>query len=367
MVNICHIVSGDLWAGAEVMMYSLLKELTKYPNIRSSAIVLNDGRLANELQKLGIPLHLVNESKTTFLRTFLDIKKVLTETSPDIIHSHRYKENLIACLASKTGKGVQLIATQHGMPEVYGGKNNLKHRLVSKLNFLMLSKCFNHTVAVSKDIQMTFVSHYGFSEDKVKMIHNGVEVPQALSAKHGNGLFVIGSSGRFFPVKDYPLMVEIAHKISKKTDNIRFELAGDGPERAKIQSLIKRYGLENNFILRGFVENMAPFYQGLDLYLNTSLHEGIPMGVLEAMAHGLPVVAPNVGGLSEIVKDGKDGYLVKGRNPEEFTEKCLRIYENTGFRQQMKVAAKDKVLKEFSIEQMAQKYFELYLDAANNH
>ena len=68
---------------------------------------------------------------------------------------------------------------------------------------------------------------------------------------------------------------------------------------------------------------MPPFYHSLDLYLNTSVHEGIPMSILEAMAYSLPVVAPDVGGISEVVSNSEDGYLIEKRDPKAFAEKCF--------------------------------------------
>jgi len=112
-------------------------------------------------------------------------------------------------------------------------------------------------------------------------------------------------------------MIEIAKAVNEKTKHIEFHLAGEGPERSKLQALIQRYSLNETFVLHGHVEDMLTFYRSLDLYLNTSVHEGIPMSILEAMAHGLPVVAPDVGGISEIISNGEDGYLVDTRDPNE--------------------------------------------------
>ncbi len=302
MVKVCHIISGDLWAGAEVMAFHLLKGLTKYDDLEVSAILLNEGRLAEEIRRLNIPVEVLDESKMSFFQIFFAIKRFLNRQPPDIIHSHRYKENILAFLVSKTRKDIKLIATQHGMPEVYGGNRSLKHRLISKLNFLLLSKCFQNVVAVSREIQKAFVNQYGFSEDKVKMIHNGIKIPEDIPDRGRKNPFVIGSSGRLFPVKDYPLMIEIAREVFKKTNNIRFELAGDGPERPKIEDLIKKNGLDGTSRLQGFVNDISSFYKGLDLYLNTSIHEGIPMSVLEAMSYGVPVIGPKVGGLKKSLK-----------------------------------------------------------------
>jgi glycosyltransferase involved in cell wall biosynthesis len=179
-------------------------------------------------------------------------------------------------------------------------------------------------------------------------------------------MFVVGSMGRMFPVKDYPLMVEIAREVCRETDKIRFELAGDGPEWAKIKDLVERYGLEKQFILRGFVEDLSGFYQGLDLFLNTSLHEGIPLSVLEAMSFGIPILAPNVGGLKEMINDGVEGYLVNGRDPEVYAIKCLHIYRNKILRQSMASSAREKVENEFSNDRMAREYYQVYLDVVRD-
>jgi L-malate glycosyltransferase len=360
-------ISGDLWAGAEVMAFHLLKGLTEHKDLELSAILLNEGKLADEIRRLNIPVEVVDENKMSFFQIFLAIRKAFKGNSPDIIHSHRYKENILAYIFSKTQKNVKLIGTQHGMPEAYGDSRSLRNRLISKLNFLVLSRCFQNLVAVSRDIQKSFVDHYGFSEDKVKVIHNGINIPDNIRAKKEKDTFVIGSSGRFFPVKDYPFMVEVAREVSKKTNNIRFELAGDGPEWSKIQHLIEKYGLNGTFMLRGFLSDISPLYQGLDVYLNTSLHEGIPISVLEAMAYGIPVIAPKVGGLIEILGDGMQGFLVEGRNPRDFAERCITLYENESLRREMGLAAREKIMREFSAEYMAQQYYSLYLNVLNDH
>lgn len=370
MLNVCHIISGDLWAGAEVMAYHLMKGLKKYNPLNLYAILLNEGRLANDLRRLGIIVHVVHENKRSFSSILLDVKKILKYQPADIIHSHRYKENILAYLVSKSLRGVKLIATQHGMPEVQGGEVSLKHRFLSKCNFFVLSKCFDQVVGVSQDIQKAFLKQKGFREDKTRVIHNGIEIPDIQPNRcnrYDSQALVVGSSGRLFPVKDYPFMIEVAKAVLEKSNNISFQLAGDGPERLKLQKLIKDYGLSANFELKGHVDDMPHFYRDLDIYLNTSIHEGIPMSILEAMAHGLPVVAPMVGGLSEIVDDGIQGFLVHERAPEMFAEKCLTLRKDGALRQRMSQRGRQKIIQEFSLQQMAQEYYDLYFDIVNNN
>jgi glycosyltransferase involved in cell wall biosynthesis len=105
---------------------------------------------------------------------------------------------------------------------------------------------------------------------------------------------------------------------------------------------------------------MDAFYTKIDIYINTSVHEGIPMSVLEAMSHKLPVIVPKVGGFVEIVEDGVHGYLVGNRNPSMFADRCIELLSDQKKRQQMAEAARQRVMDKFSRETMANQYYQLY-------
>ena len=187
MLHVCHLISGDLWARAEVMVYHLFKGLQAYDDLALSAILLNEGRLAEEIRKLGISVHVVDESKVSFLSILLKIRKILSSRPPDVIHSHRYKENILAYLISGSIPRPKLVGTQHGMSEIHGGETGLKHRLISQSNFFLLSRCFHRVVGVSQNIQDAFLKQYGFSENKMAVIHNGIEIPDTPVKKQNGG------------------------------------------------------------------------------------------------------------------------------------------------------------------------------------
>lgn len=360
-MKVFHFISGDLWAGAETMAFNLLRRLKGYSDLDLSVILLNEGRLADELRNSGLTVHVIDERRYSFWEIVRRIRAILRSSPPQLIHSHRYKENILAILAAGPGGSINLIATQHGLPEFAGKKPPFAVRFKSGVNFHILSRYFTKTVAVSGDVRNFLVNHCAFHKENVEVIHNGIEIPNAMPPKGGIGLFVIGSSGRLFQVKDYPLMVDIARTIADlDEENIRFELAGEGPERSTLEALIQRYELRNRFVLNGHQDNMDTFYQGLDLYLNTSVHEGIPMTILEALARGLPVIAPAVGGIREIIENGVEGFLINGRHPHDFAEKCLFLRENKELRERMSKSARYKAEQAFSAERMAESYFRLY-------
>lgn len=357
-MRVMVLASGDLWAGAEVLVYQLACGLVEIEKIEFCVVLLNQGRLEEELQNLGITVHIVEESTHSFFALVRAIRTIVTGFSPDVIHSHRYKENLLAWLVAFGRQHIKLVATQHGMPEVQGGGQRAYRSLRTTLFFRLLSCCFNRTVLVSAEMQRALVGSYGFSAKDVIVIHNGVGIPKDV-IRCSKGCVVVGSAGRLFPVKDFSLLVDIAHHVILQSDVIYFILAGDGPERTLLEEKVREYGLQDRFTFSGHVDDMDGFYRSLDIYINTSIHEGMPMSVLEAMSHGLPAVVPKVGGFPEIVKEDVSGFLIEGRDPLLFAEKILYLLQSDR-RCAMSVAARKRVEDHFSREVMARKYFQLY-------
>ena len=359
VLRICHIISGDLWAGAEVMAFNLLRSLQELPEVAVSVLLLNEGRLAEELRALGLDVEVVPERDQSFLAVLRQARAFIRARNPQIIHSHRYKENILAWLCAQGRPPSHLVATQHGLPEPMAGKQRSGARLIAGLNRYALARRFRRVVVVSNNIQAHFVQELGVAAERVRVIHNGLALPEPPPPSGEQPVLVVGSAGRLFPVKDYPLMVDIAQAMTQTSSAVRFELAGEGPERPGLEARIGALALENRFRLRGHLETTETFYRGLDIYLNTSVHEGIPMSILEAMAHGLPVVAPAVGGIGEIIEDGVEGFLISSRDPQAFAAQCLRL-QDPELRRSMGRAARAKVERCFSASAMAQNYLRLY-------
>jgi L-malate glycosyltransferase len=359
MIRVCHLISGDLWAGAEVMAFQLIKAQRDSGNLSVSAIVFNEGTLCERLRDLGVEVHVFEEKKYSFFPLLLKIVKVLKNQKNEIVHSHRYKENLLAFLASLFLPSIRLVSTLHGLQEK---GLLLRTRLFYHVNFFLLSRFYLKTVAVSSDMHIACLKQMKFKPEKVAVVHNGIAVPPETRTQKRNDVFVVGSCGRFFPVKNYPLMVEIARILKPKTA-IVFKLAGDGPGRPHLESLIAQYGLESSFELCGHKSDLTDFYRGLDVFINTSLHEGIPMSILEAMSYAVPVVGSKTGGIKEIIEEGKDGFFAQSGDAEGFAQKCLFLFENPEAHRTMGKNAREKIISSFSIQSCAEGYLKVYKQA----
>ncbi len=358
-LRICHFISGDLWAGAEVMAWRLMEGLRDLGTVDLSIILCNHGELHDKILGEGFDRLLLDEKIFSPLEIFMRLKKYLGQHRPHVLHCHRYKENILGYLAGRCVKIPALITTQHGMPESSPGRQHIKSKIFSAYNFF-IQKQFDAVVAVSSDIQRALVNEYSLPAHIVYTIRNGVPLPERLSSGSPDSLFVIGSAGRFAPVKDYDLMVRVALIASQQDPELRFMLAGDGSLREQIQNSIATNNLARQFMLIGALQEMEAFYLGLDLYINTSLHEGIPMTILEAMSYGLPIVACDVGGIREIIDDGVTGFLVPNRDPQTLAEKCLLLRRDRSLWKKMSAAARKKIETSFSDAFMADQYLALY-------
>ena len=354
--RVVQILSGDLWAGAENMAVQLIRHLAGQPNYRLTTVLLNPGPVAAALRHQEGRVIVMDESRLSFPRMVLLCRRILKDIRPEIVHTHRYKENLLGYLATRgSGRNPLLVTTMHGLPEGQGGKS----RAVQALNFFLLARCFQHCVAVSREMQNRLIDAHQFPPDRISVVHNGIEIPEKRPAGSSCN-FTIGACGRLCAVKNFGLFVKMAARAAAGRPHIRFVLAGNGPEKPLLQQLCRRHQLDGLFDLPGHVDDIRSFYKSLDCYVSTSLHEGLPLSVLEAMAAELPVIAPAVGGLVEIIDDGVDGFLIPGHDPDLFAEKCLELLAEPERRTTMGRAARRKVRERFSAERMASDYDRLY-------
>jgi glycosyltransferase involved in cell wall biosynthesis len=366
-LTVCHVFSGDLWAGAEVVIFNLLTSLRQDPGLRVVAVSLNEGALTERLREAGVTTHVIPESRHNALGIVRRAVRLLRPEGVTVLHAHRYKENLLAWLLARRLGVQELVTTIHGLPESPENRGAAVQAVgwMRRLDLIVVSKRFSMAVAVSDEMKRALVGRYGFREDRVRVIRNGGRFPAVTPAERSSpGAFHIGTVGRLVPIKGLDLFLEVAAVLRRHTPAVRFSILGDGPLRGELGRQVARLGLAD------CVEFVAPrpdpfgYYGALDLYLNTSVHEGLPLSLVEAMACGTPVVSAAVGGIPEIVAHGEHGFLVQGRDPARFAERCLALMRDNRLRRTMGEAAAAAARSGLSAEAMARQYRQLYEDCS---
>jgi len=366
-MKICHLISGDLWAGAEVQTYTLLRTLDAVPELHVEAVVLNEARLAEKLREAGIDVSVINEAKHGFLEINSLLQKVLSASQPDILHTHRYKENILGGLVKSKCRIRHLIQTVHGVQEGFSGLKRLKMNMYTYLNDRFTRNCFSKIVAVSKDIEKHLAAKYG--SDRVVVIHNSTDgsnrpskTPKEMRAELGIDAehAVIGAVGRLVPVKAFDVFLDAAARILEKRPQTTFLLAGDGPLRTELTDRARRLGIEKNVLLTGFREDILNITSTFDIFVVSSHHEGIPVSVLEAMSLEKAVVSTEVGGMREIIQENVSGLLVQPGNPDAIANMCLKVLADNDLRARIEAGAAARIGEEFSVKIQRDRMLKLY-------
>jgi glycosyltransferase involved in cell wall biosynthesis len=141
---------------------------------------------------------------------------------------------------------------------------------------------------------------------------------------------------------------------------VKFILVGDGVLRAKIQALINKFNLQANVILTGWRRDIDRILPAIDVFALTSLWEGVPVTVLEAIASSVPVIATNTGGIEELIIDGKTGFLVSPRDTRGMAEKLILLLKDAGLRKQVARNAKNNLNGDFAVTNMVNNSQDLY-------
>jgi len=340
MVNILHLISGGFYAGAEAMVFNLIDALSKNNELKLCVVLLNKKKLAKLISKLNVELYIIDENKYNLIQIIKEVKRVIKEQNPNIIHSHGYKENIVSYISTINNKMINKISTIHGLPEKSG--KNLKWKIISKLNIAVLRYKYNLIIAVSESIKENLNSKYSIPFEKINVIFNGIKLPPAVKIKTNMNHFVVGNFSRLVPIKNIQLFILVACAIINKRENVLFKIAGEGPEKQKLIEIVKNNNVDKLVRLDGFIDDIDKYYRMIDVYICTSHHEGMPISILEAMSYGIPVIANNVGGIREIIRNDKQGLLISKNNFNQFVEKCLYLYDNPYVRKKNRRSSQEK-------------------------
>ncbi|MGI0014865.1 MAG: glycosyltransferase, partial [Nitrososphaera sp.] len=304
-------MSGDGWGGLEALLYNLLCAQASQADLELSLIVLNEGRFAKLSREAGLRVRLVGESGLGLFALARALNQALEELSPAIIHTHRYKENFLSYLLARR-HGAKSVVTLHGYEPPTAISDRLKIWLRDTISFRLAQYVGTRFVAVSDDLR----KRYGVSPQRCVVIPNGIPIPRTnrdvdQPSRAGTLEYpVIGWVGRMVPIKGVSILLEAVAEMASNHFQPSLLLVGDGPERLVLEGKVRSLGISERVHFTGYVEDPRPFFSRMHLFALPSLHEGIPLALLEAMAAGIPVVAAAVGGIPEIIGSSEAARLV---------------------------------------------------------
>ena len=370
-IRVCHLALGDLWAGAEVQLATLISYLIQHPELTISAVVLNEGRLTEELRKFGIEVSVIDETRFNSLVILKKLIAYLKSHRVDILHTHKYKENVLGSIAAEYVGNARIVRTIHGSSEPFSGFRFAKMGVYSMLDYLVNRFAVSKLVVVSSHLKDKLSRTY--SPEKLVLIHNGIQSVN----REGNGdqlfpknqdEFLIGFVGRLMEVKGADYFLKASRIILTRTleKNIKFVIVGDGPQRSSLEALAANLEIEKNVVFLGHRDDCMELVKRMKIVVLSSLHEGIPMSLLEALSLAKPVVATKVGGIPEVIEDGISGILVPARDENAIAEACVSLFENYDRAIKLGLKGRETIEARFSAKANAEKLANLYLSLVSS-
>jgi glycosyltransferase involved in cell wall biosynthesis len=318
-------------------------------------------------QYKGFQFQKINSLKRSVLpgtdrRAYNEIKKAIKKFQPQIVHTHGAKPGVLGRLAAHRSNVPVIVHTFHGhvFHSYFSGfVSNIIVRIEQ-----WLAGFSSMIVAISSILKDELEYKYNIaSANKLQLIRLGIDTAQFHDEDGSkrtnfrnefnltNDTIAIGIVGRLVPVKNHRLFIDTAAQVVKAKGNdqrLKFFIIGDGTGRSSLQELIRSKHLKfadagstdhtnANFIFTSWRKDMDAVYAGLDIVMLTSLNEGTPVSIMEAMAAGKPVLSTNVGGISELITNGETGLLAS--TDKELIAGLSSLIQNTPLRQQLSTAA----------------------------
>lgn len=332
--KVLHIISGDLWAGAETQALTLITALHSQCDVMVA--LMNHGELEKRLKQAGISTTVIDEQHFSSFNITRRLVSTIEQFQPDIIHTHRQKENILGSFAnliankSLTHRKAS-VRTTHGAPEHKA--TGLKKGIIWLDNFC--GKYLQDAIiSVSQDLHLYLKKI--FPAEKIHIIQNGVDLDALCKAKpaedisaHSSAQFHIGIIGRLEPVKRVDLFLRAAQLLIAQHSSIsfRFHVIGDGRLKEELIALARELEITSQVIFHGHRSDSINAIAAMNLVIMCSDHEGTPMTALEALALGKPLIAHNVGGLSEILSE-YPRLLVDEHTPEGYSAKISDVLQH---------------------------------------
>ena len=348
-MKILHVDTEKGWRGGEQQLFYLVKGL-KERGVEVAVACRVGDELERRCREEGITVYPLKGNQTG------DILRVgALGKNYDIIHAHAAKAHTIAAFSKVFHKRPVVYTRRVDYPPKKNPLTELKYKLTDKV------------VAITEAVAKVLKEELSLKEVPViysavdKNLTQKVEINKVKNFRNEfKGKKIIGSVAALTEHKNIPNLIEAAKILLEKRNDLVFVVFGRGKLKSYLENLIKEKGLEGHFFLAGFKRDVYNYVKGFDVFVLPSDYEGLGSSLLIAMLLNVPVVATNVGGIPEVVKDGKTGLLVERGNPVKLADAILKLLDDQELRKGITTNAYKTVVDNFSVGRMVDAYLKVY-------
>ncbi|MBI2447110.1 MAG: glycosyltransferase family 4 protein [Candidatus Omnitrophica bacterium] len=343
----------------------------------------DEGELITTAKGMGVDLYYIPQMKREIspindVRAFLELYKLIKKEGFDIVHTHTSKAGILGRFSAKLAGVPVIIHSPHG--HIFDPEADI--RGVSKgilgIRFFVflerLAARITDKIITLTGLEIEQQVKAGIDRrEKFITIYSGIEMEKLINVKVNVsekkrelqiplGVPVLGTVGRLDSVKGHKFLLDAIPYIKRASQGIKVLIIGDGTLRLDLENQAKRLGVEDNVLFLGMRDDVPELLNCIDVFVLPSLYEGMGRALVEAEAAGVPVVATQVGGVPEVVLDGKTGILIPPKDPARLAEAVILLLKDKDKRVSMGIEGRKFVTGLFGTEAMINKVSDLYED-----
>lgn len=366
--KILYLITQSEWGGAGRYVFDLATNF-KDKNYDVEVAAGGNEELFDKLKNYGVKTYKIKNlvrpiSSTKDLAAYWEIKKLLNQTKPDILHLNSSKAGVIGAIAGRHAGVKKIIYTVHGF--VFNEPMSKLKKFIY-LNAEKLSARYkDKLICVSDFDKQAGLENKIAAVQKFITIHNGLPNLSFLpkdQARIELGLptdqLVIGTIANLYPTKGLIYFIRAAEIIAKKVPDAFFKIVGFGQQQDELRAEINKAGLDNCFLI-GPKSDAYRYLKAFDIFVLPSVKEGLPFAIMEAMQAGLPIIATNVGGITEMITDNYSGLLVPPAQPQALADAIFELIGDKSLAKDLGTKAKIDVEKKFNLQNMLSETEKVY-------
>jgi len=366
MTKIIYLITDLDVGGAEKGLFQLATRLPRDEFSIEVITLTGGGRIAKWLEEKDIPVTSLDIKRFWDLAGVFRLRRLLKNLRPDILHTFLFHANIVGRVAA-VEVGVRAVICSVRVAE-----RRFKWHLA--LDWLS-SPLMDLEVCVSEGVRRFTETRAKIPKNKLTVIPNGLDPaefekkdlgPRASGFRNSLHLSpdasVILTIGRLERQKGISFFLQAAREVLREFSQAHFLIVGEGPDKAKLISLVRNLGIEKAVRFLGFRDDVPEIMAAADIFVLASLWEGMPNVVLEAMASGKPVVGTRVEGTDELVISGETGLLVPPADAKALARDIRRLLQEPVLARRMGQAARKRVKEHYTVQKMVERYAQLYRD-----
>lgn len=354
-MKILQVIPYLCFGGAEIMCENLTRALKEQgQEVCVVSLYGEHTPISQRMEEAGIRIRYLDKKLGLDVSMVKKLYRVMREEKPDVVHTHLDVIKYAVPAALLAGVKCR-VHTVHSVAQKEA--EGMAQKIINKTYYRL---GWSVPVALSEEVRQTIVDFYGLKHEKVPVIRNGVDLSKCQRKED----YRVGETvkllhvGRFDVPKNHAGLLKAFQKLHEQDPRCRLQLVGDGELREETEKLAMALGIAQWVEFAGMQENVYPYLQKADVFVLPSIYEGNPMTILEAMGTGLPIVATEVGGIPDMLKNGQTGLLVPCQT-EAICDACARMATQEKLRARLGKAAREDSVR-FSAAHMAEEYVKAY-------